>query len=420
VLLGAGDLELDYTHYTEKVDMWSAGLILAEMAAGGPLFVVDSEIDLLFSIFRILGTPNESMWEGVSDLPCSIEGFPNWEAKSNITDIFGVLGPDGCDLLSKMLTYDSRKRLSAIDALRHPFFAANSLHFAVPQIDVVPLAMRKHLTQSQCVIWATLRKREAGIPKLGDFMAKYDSEDKVTVNMRSILVDWLNEISYSWFMRAERRALHSAVNYLDRYFDAVEVSKNKLQLVGATCYALAAKLEEAEVISAAGYVSISDGAFTEEDMRDCEPAVAHALQCRVALPTVADFEPLIAETLALQGGNDVWADSPVVLLAQMLSDVMLLGYNVGEHQWLPSVVCCSAFTIASLSIARKIPTAILCASETESIIKCIQHMYKVIGAVKDKNLTHTFSNPKYARVTDTTLINVEACISELQNETSAN
>ena len=87
----------------EQVDMWAAGLILAEMSAGGPLFVVDSEIDLLFSIFRMLGTPNETNWPGVGQLACSIEGFPNWPTKTNLQEIFPVLGAAGCNLLSQML-----------------------------------------------------------------------------------------------------------------------------------------------------------------------------------------------------------------------------------------------------------------------------------------------------------------------------
>ena len=106
VLLGAADLEFDYTSYTEKVDMWAAGLILAEMAAGGPLFVVDSEIDLLFSIFRMLGTPDEESWPGLHDLACSIDNFPNWPVETrNLAQTFSILGSSGCDLLKKLLRF---------------------------------------------------------------------------------------------------------------------------------------------------------------------------------------------------------------------------------------------------------------------------------------------------------------------------
>ena len=415
VLLGASELELDYTTYSEKVDMWSAGLILAEMAAGGPLFVVDSEIDLLFSIFRLLGTPTEETWPGVTQLPCSIANFPSWSPKSSIKNIFGVLGDQGCDLLSRMLTYDNTRRISAVDALRHPFFSENGHVFQPIGMDIVPTAMKQHLTESQCLVWATLRKREDDIPVLGDFLASNDSSDNVTLDMRAILIDWLNEISYSWFMRAERRALHSAVACLDRYLAVGDVTKNDLQLVGATCYALAAKLEEAEVISAAGYVTISDGAFTEDDMRQCEVKIAHALQCRIGLPTCADFEPLIAETLARASGTEVWADSTVVLLAQMLSDAMMIGYHVGDHQWRPSIICCTAFTVASVTLADKIPSAVLHLSDVSTIIECMADMYATFEKIQTTTLKHTISNPKYQRVRETTLPDMEKCISELRN-----
>jgi hypothetical protein len=39
------------------------------MATGKPIFPGDSEIDELFRIFRLLGTPTEAVWPGVSSLP---------------------------------------------------------------------------------------------------------------------------------------------------------------------------------------------------------------------------------------------------------------------------------------------------------------------------------------------------------------
>ena len=56
------------THYSTPVDMWSAGCILAEMARKVPLFPGDSELQQLLHIFRLLGTPNEETWPGVTRL----------------------------------------------------------------------------------------------------------------------------------------------------------------------------------------------------------------------------------------------------------------------------------------------------------------------------------------------------------------
>ena len=46
-----------------------------------PLFPGDSEIDQLFKIFRVLGTPTESTWPGVSQLPDFKDTFPQWQKK---------------------------------------------------------------------------------------------------------------------------------------------------------------------------------------------------------------------------------------------------------------------------------------------------------------------------------------------------
>ncbi|KAJ5122758.1 hypothetical protein N7526_009695 [Penicillium atrosanguineum] len=55
--------------YSTGVDMWSVGAIFAEMCTRKPLFPGDSEIDEIFKIFRLLGTPDEESWPGVTTLP---------------------------------------------------------------------------------------------------------------------------------------------------------------------------------------------------------------------------------------------------------------------------------------------------------------------------------------------------------------
>ncbi|KAJ7487273.1 kinase-like domain-containing protein [Mycena galericulata] len=116
VLLGA-------RHYSTGIDMWSVGCIFAEMATQGtPLFPGDSEIDQIFKIFRILGTPDETRWPGVAALPDYKPTFPQWAAQE-LTRIVPSLDKDGLDMLQSTLMYDSSKRISAKRALVHPYFA---------------------------------------------------------------------------------------------------------------------------------------------------------------------------------------------------------------------------------------------------------------------------------------------------------
>lgn len=65
----APEILMGARQYACPVDVWSVGCIFAEMITGRPLFPGDSEIDELFRIFRVLGTPTEASWPGVSQLP---------------------------------------------------------------------------------------------------------------------------------------------------------------------------------------------------------------------------------------------------------------------------------------------------------------------------------------------------------------
>eukprot|EP00607_Mallomonas_marina_P002203 CAMPEP_0182437276 /NCGR_PEP_ID=MMETSP1167-20130531/84936_1 /TAXON_ID=2988 /ORGANISM="Mallomonas Sp, Strain CCMP3275" /LENGTH=297 /DNA_ID=CAMNT_0024630135 /DNA_START=655 /DNA_END=1548 /DNA_ORIENTATION=+ len=108
--------------YALPVDLWAVGAILAEMCTKRPLFPGDSEVDEVFRIFRILGTPNEDSWPGVTCLQDWNESFPVWPTLL-ISNFCGNLDDFGVDLVDNLLKLDPRKRLSAKEALDHSYFA---------------------------------------------------------------------------------------------------------------------------------------------------------------------------------------------------------------------------------------------------------------------------------------------------------
>ncbi|KAF2713512.1 glycoside hydrolase family 18 protein [Pleomassaria siparia CBS 279.74] len=117
----APEILLGGRQYSTGVDMWSVGCIFAEMCTRKPLFPGDSEIDEIFKIFRILGTPNEQDWPGVTSFPDFKSSFPKW----NRTDIGAIATPlddVGLDLLDALLVYDPAGRISAKQAVIHPYF----------------------------------------------------------------------------------------------------------------------------------------------------------------------------------------------------------------------------------------------------------------------------------------------------------
>ncbi|KAF9436613.1 Cyclin-dependent kinase 3 [Entomortierella beljakovae] len=120
----APEILLGSRHYSTAVDMWSIGCIFAEMITKKPIFPGDSEIDELFKIFFIRGTPNEDIWPGVTELKdWKKDSFPQWP-RQRLEVFFPQLDPNGIDLLSQMIEYDPARRISAKRALLHPFFHA--------------------------------------------------------------------------------------------------------------------------------------------------------------------------------------------------------------------------------------------------------------------------------------------------------
>ncbi|XP_058192687.1 cyclin-dependent kinase G-2-like [Rhododendron vialii] len=125
----APELLLGAKQYSTAIDMWSLGCIMAELLSKAPLFNGKTEFDQLDKIFKILGTPNETIWPGFSKLPGVKVNFVKHQynllrRKFPATSFTGspVLSDAGFDLLNKLLTYDPEKRITAEDALNHEWF----------------------------------------------------------------------------------------------------------------------------------------------------------------------------------------------------------------------------------------------------------------------------------------------------------
>uniref|UniRef100_A0A8C1YIQ1 mitogen-activated protein kinase n=1 Tax=Cyprinus carpio TaxID=7962 RepID=A0A8C1YIQ1_CYPCA len=103
----APEIMLNWMHYNMTVDIWSVGCIMAELLTGRTLFPGTDHINQLQQIMRLTGTPPASL----------ISRMPSHEVSSLWSS------PVSVDLLEKMLVLDTDKRITAAEALAHPYFA---------------------------------------------------------------------------------------------------------------------------------------------------------------------------------------------------------------------------------------------------------------------------------------------------------
>ncbi|BGP55527.1 hypothetical protein JCM8202_000586 [Rhodotorula sphaerocarpa] len=117
----APELIFGATNYTTNIDVWSAGCVMAELMLGQPLFPGESGIDQLVEIIKVLGTPSREQIKTMN--PNYMEHkFPQIKPHPFVKVFRPRTPPEAIDLISKLLEYTPSARLTAIEAMCHPFF----------------------------------------------------------------------------------------------------------------------------------------------------------------------------------------------------------------------------------------------------------------------------------------------------------
>ncbi|KAF0029451.1 hypothetical protein F2P81_018556 [Scophthalmus maximus] len=119
----APEVILNWMHYTQTVDIWSAGCIMAEMLLGKPLFKGSDHLDQLREIMKITGTPSGDFVVKLQsqDAKNYIRSLPK-VLKKDLHAVFSKASSSAVCVLEKMLLLDPERRVSASEALDLPFF----------------------------------------------------------------------------------------------------------------------------------------------------------------------------------------------------------------------------------------------------------------------------------------------------------
>ncbi|KAI0069985.1 Pkinase-domain-containing protein [Panus rudis PR-1116 ss-1] len=139
----APDVLLGSRTYSTSIDVWSCGCIFAEMISGVPLFRGRDNQDQLLHIMRIIGTPDERTLRKIATeaAPATPEGqqqainavkqYPRYP-KISFQQVLPKASPQAIDLLERLLQFDPNKRISAAEALNHPYFTSTTVPYPLP------------------------------------------------------------------------------------------------------------------------------------------------------------------------------------------------------------------------------------------------------------------------------------------------
>ena len=114
--------------YSGAVDIWSVGMVFAELILRSPFVPGNTDVHQLEMISEGVGTPSEDNWPGVSRL----DGYVKFDKatigardRTYFLSRFGTAGPVGVDLLMSMLALDPRKRCTARQVLEHRWWLSD-------------------------------------------------------------------------------------------------------------------------------------------------------------------------------------------------------------------------------------------------------------------------------------------------------
>ncbi|KAL4484782.1 hypothetical protein ABPG74_019959 [Tetrahymena malaccensis] len=131
----APEILLSYKKYDIAVDMWSCGIIMAELLKRQPIIRGASTDDQMRQILQLIGSPDQYQIKD-PEYKKLLSYFPYCPGK-NFKLIFPNASSQCLDLLKKLLQIDPSQRITAEQALAHPFF--EMLHDPSDEPDCEPI-----------------------------------------------------------------------------------------------------------------------------------------------------------------------------------------------------------------------------------------------------------------------------------------
>lgn len=226
-------------------------------------------------------------------------------------------------------------------------------------------------------ILSYMREEELKNRPKANYMKK---QQDITGSMRSILIDWLVEVSEEYKLNVE--TLYLAVNYTDRFLSQMSVLRGKLQLVGTASMYIAAKYEEISPPDVTEFVYITDDTYNKKQVLRMEHLLLKQLDFRMNTPTANCFLTHYLRFLKMTGLS---ASDKVENLARYLAELTLIESDTFLN-FLPSQIAASAVYLSMYTLGKKwtkpIAEQLGYDFELTELSECIGEMYKSMKAAE--------------------------------------
>ncbi|XP_066517362.1 serine/threonine-protein kinase ICK-like [Hoplias malabaricus] len=123
----APEVLLRSTSYSSPIDQWAVGCIMAELYTLRPLFPGSSEVDTIFKICQVLGTPKKNDWPEGYQLAATMSFRWPQCVPTSLRSLIPNASTEAIQLMRDLLQWDPKKRPAANQALRYPYFQVGQI-----------------------------------------------------------------------------------------------------------------------------------------------------------------------------------------------------------------------------------------------------------------------------------------------------
>jgi len=217
--------------------------------------------------------------------------------------------------------------------------------------------------------------------------------------MRSVLIDWIVEVSEEFRMQSETVFL--CVAYIDRYLSRMEASlpRTQFQLLGVSSLLIAAKLEEHTTPVVADLVILCDNTYSREEIIAMEANQLNVLGFDLTIFTARHFVQHLLNFVSVLEALDDNLKELMNNIANYLCELSLLDYKISQFR--PSLVASAAICLARTNIGLVSWSESLQRETFFSIrdlLPCCQYLLNLYRSAQSVDFKHQAPYLKYSKI----------------------